>query len=84
MLPVCRPFYLFTNCDELTQSRTQLLLTQVSDVNRIAAVIQAVVKEGDTIYGSYFFLVKSSELFFLIYRPLAASDSRKNGIAAGY
>jgi len=36
----------------------------LSDTNRIAAVIQAVKKEGDTIY--------------------AASDSRKNGIAAGY
>ncbi|THH27848.1 hypothetical protein EUX98_g6344 [Antrodiella citrinella] len=36
----------------------------VSDVNRIAAVINTVKKEGDTIY--------------------AASDSRKNGIAAGY
>ncbi|KAJ3517206.1 hypothetical protein NLJ89_g663 [Agrocybe chaxingu] len=36
----------------------------VSDVNRVAAVIQAVMKEGDLIS--------------------AASDSRKNGIAAGY
>ena len=84
MLLVCRAFYPFPNCGELTRSRTQLSLTQVSDVNRIAAVIQAVVKEGDTIYGSSFVLLKPAELFFLIYRPLAASDSRKNGIAAGY
>ncbi|KAF9478610.1 gamma-glutamyltranspeptidase [Pholiota conissans] len=37
---------------------------EVSDINRVAAVIQAVLKEGPVIY--------------------AASDSRKNGIAAGY
>ncbi|GBE81194.1 Gamma-glutamyltranspeptidase 1 [Sparassis crispa] len=36
----------------------------VSNINRVASVVQAVVKKGDTIY--------------------AASDSRKNGIAAGY
>ncbi|KAH9951517.1 gamma-glutamyltranspeptidase [Amylocystis lapponica] len=36
----------------------------VSDINRVAAVVQAVVKKGNRIY--------------------AASDSRKNGIAAGY
>lgn len=28
----------------------------VSDINRIAAVVQAVVKEGDTIYGSLIYL----------------------------
>jgi gamma-glutamyltranspeptidase/glutathione hydrolase/leukotriene-C4 hydrolase len=36
----------------------------VSDINRVAAVIQAVLRDGSVIY--------------------AASDSRKNGIAAGY
>lgn len=36
----------------------------VSDVNRVAAVVQAVMREGEFIF--------------------AASDSRKNGIAAGY
>ncbi|KAK7692609.1 hypothetical protein QCA50_004241 [Cerrena zonata] len=37
---------------------------QINDINRVAAVIQAVTKQGDVIY--------------------AASDSRKNGVAAGY
>ncbi|CAL1707127.1 unnamed protein product [Somion occarium] len=36
----------------------------ISDINRVAAVVQVVTKKGDIIY--------------------AASDSRKNGIAAGY
>jgi len=60
-------------------------LPKVSDVNRVAAVIQAVAKDNSIIYGKPI-LVKSflNLLTPYFYDALAASDSRKNGIAAGY
>ncbi|KAI0793219.1 gamma-glutamyltranspeptidase [Abortiporus biennis] len=50
--------------DILDELRARSHNITVSDINRVAAVVQAIHKQGDVIY--------------------AASDSRKNGIAAGY
>ncbi|KAH8119485.1 gamma-glutamyltranspeptidase-domain-containing protein [Phellopilus nigrolimitatus] len=62
------PFYVEADnslpVDSLVALRERGHNVTVLDNKRIAAVVQAVVKTGDTIY--------------------AASDSRKNGIAAGY
>lgn len=53
----------------------------VFDINRVAAVIQAVVQHNSTIYGMYYLFL----LVLIVHDYLiAASDSRKNGIAAGY
>ena len=58
----------------------------VADVNRVAAVIQAVLKDGPLITGKWCTdCIKSVWVLstaFLLF--IAASDSRKNGIAAGY
>ena len=62
----------------------------VGDIDRAAAVIQAVMKDGDTIYGSLFnsclkiFSLYAVSMLIIGFAPIAASDSRKNGIAAGY
>ena len=73
----------------------------VADVNRIAAVIQAVVREKDSgiIYGPSPFSTRHCRWLnhrnsdagllrravpLLLFFYTAASDSRKNGIAAGY
>lgn len=55
----------------------------VFDINRVAAVVQAVVQHNSTIYGV---LLRSTVLLVLVAHDylIAASDSRKNGIAAGY
>ncbi len=52
----------------------------VLDVNRIAAVVQAVVKKEGVVYGMCTLLCGSIGLIL----HAAASDSRKNGVAAGY
>lgn len=58
----------------------------VNDINRVAAVVQVVAKVGDTIYGKCLaFGVKVWLIKCIEYTTCtAASDSRKNGIAAGY
>ena len=50
----------------------------------MAAVIQAIVQHNSTIYGML--SLRSTFLLVLVAHDylLAASDSRKNGIAAGY
>ena len=63
----------------------------VGDIDRAAAIIQVVMKEGDTVYRSFVrSFVHISKIFLrrllIIFRPapIAASDSQKNGIAVGY
>lgn len=53
----------------------------VADVNRIAGVINAVSKQNGSFYGA-FALCLAYALCLIGYS--GASDSRKNGIAAGY
>ena len=55
----------------------------VQDVSRVAAVIQLVTKQGDTIYGKGASTATHLSLFADAL-CLAASDSRKRGKAAGY
>ena len=57
-------------------------LVSVEDIDRVASVVQAVMKKGDTIYGKALSVDSANRT--LTINPLAASDSRKNGIAAGY
>lgn len=54
----------------------------VLDINRVAAVVQAVLREDSIIYGAY--LQTTGDLSPTNILHTAASDSRKNGIAAGY
>ena len=54
----------------------------VSNISRVAAVVQAVMKKGNTIYGRTHVLYGYAVMAHS-FLP-AASDSRKNGIAAGY
>lgn len=56
------------------------------DINRVAAVIQAVMAKDGEIFGGWLFFsyVCSGESQEYVYHATAASDSRKNGIAAGY
>jgi hypothetical protein len=55
----------------------------VLPVDRVAAVVNAVTKHDNKYYGSsLLFLVRCLVLTWSLL--LAASDSRKNGIAAGY
>lgn len=56
----------------------------MADIDRVAAVVQVVMKDGDTVYGSFITLSIQSILCSTAVIPTAASDSRKNGIAAGY
>lgn len=58
----------------------------VSDINRIAAVVQAVMAKDGDIFGRWLFpRCSCSSKSQYASRPVtAASDSRKNGIAAGY
>jgi hypothetical protein len=61
-----------------------LILGAVSDINRIAAVIQAVMAKDGELFGGWLFrpcFIGESDS---TYYPTAASDSRKNGVAAGY
>lgn len=69
-----------------------MLCMTVLDASRVAAVVQVVMKDGDTIYGTFLlsshytlvFLTDSKYVFVLFVTHVAASDSRKNGIASGY
>ena len=54
----------------------------VADINRVAAVVQAVTKKDGMLYGMY----RASRLLTMSADPwhVAASDSRKRGRAAGH
>lgn len=60
----------------------------MEDINRVSSVIQVVMKTED---GRIFGTLRPTFLTFFVSRQesdgdlfIAASDSRKNGIAAGY
>lgn len=73
-----------TRDSSLAHQLTKHGFASVEDINRVAAAMYAVVKKGDTLYGKchQFSLMPTAQR--LTTCVIAASDSRKNGIAAGY
>jgi hypothetical protein len=63
--------------------RYDLVLFSVKDINRIASVVNAVLKKDGMLYGMHI-TIAFLPPFDLSNVESAASDSRKNGIAAGY
>ncbi len=60
-----------------------LILFSVEDIDRISSVVNAVLKRDGMLYGTHI-TIGFSPSFRPLQRKSAASDSRKNGIAAGY